>query len=285
MDQTESQLGKDIEDTRAVMAEKIDMIEGRVHETMEGTKSTIDNVMGKVKGVQETIEEAKSTIDNLLETMKHTMEETIERVKYTANLIEQVDQNPWIMFGSAVVMGYVLSGLNQGKSLGQYRTNDKSGNILGNKANNAETIEKSIQIKVPVRTAYNQWTQFEEFPRFMEGVESVKQLDDTRLHWVANVGGERKEWDARITEQIPDQRIAWRGDGGEFTSGVVSFQPLGANETRVTVRLNYEPKGVTEKVGDALGMVSRRVEGDMQRFKDFIESRGHETGSWRGTVR
>jgi uncharacterized membrane protein len=153
------------------------------------------------------------------------------------------------------------------------------------KENVVESIEKSIEVNVPVRTAYNQWTQFEEFPRFMEGVESVKQLDDTRLHWVANVGGERKEWNARITEQIPDQRIAWHSEGGEVTSGVVSFHSLGASETRVTVRLNYEPKGVTEKVGDMLGVVSGRVEDDLERFKDFIEARGHETGNWRGTIR
>jgi uncharacterized membrane protein len=147
-----------------------------------------------------------------------------------------------------------------------------------------ETVEKYIDIGVPVRTAYNQWTQFEEFPRFMEGVESVRQLDDTRLHWVANVGGERKEWDARITEQMPDQRIAWRSEGGEYTSGAVSFQPVASDRTRVTVQLNYEPQGITEKLGDMLGVVSRRVEGDLERFKSFIETRGHETGSWRGTV-
>jgi uncharacterized membrane protein len=115
--------------------------------------------------------------------------------------------------------------------------------------------------------------------------ESVKQLDETRLHWVANIGGERKEWEARITEQIPDQRIAWRSENGEFISGVMSFQPLSSDKTRVTVRLNYEPKDITEKIGDMLGMVSRRVEVDLERFKDFIESRGHETGSWRGTIR
>jgi len=105
-----------------------------------------------------------------------------------------------------------------------------------------ETIENSIEVNVPVHTAYNQWTQFEEFPRFMDGVESVKQLDETRLHWVANIGGARKEWDARITEQIPDQRIAWRSESGEFTSGSVLFQPLSSDKTRVTVQLNYEPK-------------------------------------------
>jgi len=278
MVQKEGSLEKDIEDTRAVMTEKIDMIEDRVNETMEGTKATIDNVMEKVKGVQETVDTAKSTIDNILETMKHTMEETIERVKYTSAVIEQVDQNPWIMLGSAVLTGYVLGGLKEGRSPSQHYIPEQKGSTI-------ETIEHSIDINVPVRTAYNQWTQFEEFPRFMEGVESVKQLNDTTLLWVANVGGERKEWRARITEQVPDHHIAWRSEGGDFTSGVVSFQALGPDKTRVTVRLNYEPKGVTEKLGDMLGMGSRRVEGDLGRFKDFIESKGHETGAWRGTVR
>jgi len=148
-----------------------------------------------------------------------------------------------------------------------------------------EMVEKSVEINVPVHTAYNQWTQFEEFPRFMEGIESVKQLDDTRLQWVANIGGERKEWGARITEQIPDQRIAWRSERGEFTSGAVSFQALSPDTTRVTVRVNYEPKDLTEKIGDMLGMVSRRVAGELERFKNYIESRGQETGSWRGTIR
>ena len=283
MVQKESSLERDIEDTRAVMTEKIDMIENRVNETMEGTKATIDNVMEKVKGVQETIDTAKSTVDNILETIKHTMEETIERVKYTSTVIEQVDQSPWIMLGSAVLTGYVLGGLGEGES--NVAKSSQQNYISNKKSNTMETIEKSIDIDVPVRTAYNQWTQFEEFPHFMEGVESVKQLDDTTLQWVANVGGERKEWRARITEQVPDHHISWRSEGGEFTSGMVSFEALGPNKTRVTVRLNYEPKGVTEKIGDMLGMFSRRVQGDLERFKDFIESKGHETGAWRGTVR
>jgi uncharacterized membrane protein len=206
------------------------------------------------------------------------VEETIERVKYTATVIEQVDQNPWIMFSSAVLTGYVLGGLNE-ENLASRRQ------VSGEKGHKVETIERSIEVNVPVRTAYNQWTQFEEFPKFMEGVESVKQLDDTTLRWVANIGGERKEWRARITEQVPDHHIAWRSDGGDFTTGVVSFQALGLEKTRVTVRLNYEPQGMTEKLGDMLGMVSRRVQGDLERFKDFITSRGHETGAWRGTVK
>jgi uncharacterized membrane protein len=278
MVQKENNLEKDIEETRAVMTEKIDKIENRMNETMEGTKETISNVMDRVKGVQETIDAAKSTVDNILETIKHTMEETIERVKYTANVIEQVDQNPWIMFSSAVLTGYVLGGLNGEKLSGQHYGAAK-------KATTMEMIERSIDVNVPVRTAYNQWTQFEEFPHFMEGVESVKQLDATTLQWVANVGGERKEWRARITEQVPDHHISWHSDGGEFTSGGVSFQALGLDKARVTVKLNYEPKGMTEKLGDMLGIASRRVQGDLERFKSFIESKGHETGAWRGTVR
>jgi uncharacterized membrane protein len=147
-----------------------------------------------------------------------------------------------------------------------------------------ETIEKSITINVPVTTVYNQWTQFEEFPRFMEGVEQVRQLDDTHLRWVANIGGKRVEWDATITDQVPDKRIAWYSAGERKQSGIVLFEPLGNNSTRITLRIDYEPEGMVEEGGDKLGFVSRRIEGDLQRFKEFIESRGRETGAWRGTV-
>jgi uncharacterized membrane protein len=147
-----------------------------------------------------------------------------------------------------------------------------------------ERISKSIEVDCPVRTVYNQWTQFEEFPRFMEGVKRVTQLDDKRLHWEAEIAGRDKEWDARITEQVPDQRIAWQSESGEQTSGMVTFQPAGANRTRVNLELSYDPKGFVESTGDAVGLVSRRVENDLEHFKDFIENRGHETGAWRGTV-
>jgi uncharacterized membrane protein len=146
------------------------------------------------------------------------------------------------------------------------------------------TIEKSIEVNVPLSTAYNQWTQFEEFPRFMEGVESVTQLDDQRLHWVANVGGQRKEWYARITEQIPDERIAWTSEGGVFTAGVVTFHRISDDVTRVMLQMEYDPESILEEVGDKLGFVSRRVQADLERFKDFIESRGVETGAWRGAI-
>ena len=146
------------------------------------------------------------------------------------------------------------------------------------------SIEKSVDVNVPLSTVYNQWTQFEEFPNFMEGVESVTQLDDARLHWVGNVAGQQKEWYARITEQLPDERIAWTSEGGVFNSGVVTFHRVGPEETRVMLQMEYEPESFVESAGDALGFVSRRVQGDLDRFKEFVESRGVETGAWRGSI-
>src|SRR5689334_21966051 len=146
-------------------------------------------------------------------------------------------------------------------------------------------IEKSIEINVPVKTAYNQWTQFEEFPRFMEGVKEVKQIDDTHLHWKTEVGGKEKEWKAEITEQIPDERIAWRSREGAKNAGVVTFDRLSDSKSKVMLQLEYDPDGVVEKVGDAAGVVSQRVLGDLERFKQYIESRRQETGEWRGTVK
>jgi uncharacterized membrane protein len=145
-------------------------------------------------------------------------------------------------------------------------------------------VEKSIEIERPVRMVYDQWTQFEEFPRFMEGVEEVHQIDDTTLHWIAKVGGKREEWEAEIVQQVPDQSIAWRHTAGAVNSGVVLFTPLDGQRCRVTLALEYDPKGFVEKVGDVLGVVSRRVEGDLERFKRFIEERESETGAWRGEV-
>jgi uncharacterized membrane protein len=147
-----------------------------------------------------------------------------------------------------------------------------------------ESIEKRIEVDAPLSTVYNQWTQFEDFPQFMEGVKEVRQVDDKRLHWVAEIAGKRKEWDAEIFEQVPDQTIAWRSMGGAKNSGQVSFEPADNNSTRVCLKLNYDPEGALENVADALGVVGRRVEGDLERFKKFIETRRHETGSWRGEI-
>ena len=148
-----------------------------------------------------------------------------------------------------------------------------------------ESIQKSIEIEAPISTVYNQWTQFEEFPRFMEGVERVQQMDDKHLHWVAEVGGKRKEWDAEIIDQQPDRRISWRITSGTRNSGVVCFQPKDPNITVITLEMYYEPDGAIEKAGDALGLLSRRVEGDLERFRHFIQERRTETGGWRGEIR
>jgi len=146
------------------------------------------------------------------------------------------------------------------------------------------TVKKSIVVDVPVNTAYNQWTQFEEFPEFMEGVESVTQLDDKRLHWAAEIGGKREEWDAEIIDQTPDRRVAWQAVSGKRNAGAVTFVPEGNTRTRIETEIEYETAGLKEKAGDALGVVDRRVEGDLERFKDFIEARGVETGAWRGKI-
>jgi uncharacterized membrane protein len=145
-------------------------------------------------------------------------------------------------------------------------------------------VDAAIEVNVPVSTAYNQWTQFEEFPRFMEGVKEVRQLDDRTLEWHAEIGGNDETWRAEITEQEPDQRIAWRSIEGSRNAGVVTFHRIDDNTTRIMLQLDYEPEGVVEEVGGALGVPERRVEGDLQRFKEFIESRGVESGAWRGRV-
>jgi uncharacterized membrane protein len=146
-------------------------------------------------------------------------------------------------------------------------------------------ITKSIEVDVPVSTAYNQWTQFEDFPRFMEGIEHVRQLDDKTLEWTAEVAGVERSWRAEIVDQTPDRRIAWTSTSGARNNGVVTFEPLGDNRTRITLDLDVEPEGLVENVGDALGILDRRIEGDLQRFKEFIEARGQETGAWRGEVK
>jgi len=145
-------------------------------------------------------------------------------------------------------------------------------------------ISKSIEVNAPLQTVYNQWTQFEEFPRFMEGVEEVRQITDKKLFWRAKIGGHVKEWQADIVSQEPDRRISWHSVEGTENSGTVSFERVGADKTRVTLEMSYEPESAVEKVGDALGAASRRVEGDLKRFKEFIEQRGQESGAYRGTI-
>jgi uncharacterized membrane protein len=145
-------------------------------------------------------------------------------------------------------------------------------------------VEKHVDVNVPVHTAYNQWTQFESFPHFMEGVEEVRQLDDRRLHWRARVGGEIKEWDAIINEQQPDRVIAWHSTSGAENAGRVAFTSLGDSVTRVSLHMGYHPESFVENVGDWFGAMGRQLEGDLHRYKEFIESRGAASGGWRGEI-
>ncbi|MFU8875139.1 SRPBCC family protein [Micromonospora sp. SL4-19] len=145
-------------------------------------------------------------------------------------------------------------------------------------------VMEHVEVDVPIRTAYDQWTQFEEFPHFMEGVQEVRQLSDTMTHWTVEIAGVKREFDAEITEQLPDERVAWRATEGTRQAGVVTFHRLDEGHTRVTLQMEFEPHGMVEQAGDKLGMVDRRARGDLERFKQFIERRGQETGAWRGMV-
>ncbi|MBG6216007.1 putative membrane protein [Arthrobacter sp. CAN_A6] len=145
-------------------------------------------------------------------------------------------------------------------------------------------IEKSIVVDVPVSTVYNQWTQFEEFPQFMSGVKSVSQLSDDRLEWVAEIGGVRRQWEAKVLEQVPDRKVSWAATEGATNAGSVSFEDIAGTQTHVHLFLEYEPEGLLEKAGDKLNVVEKQAEGDLDRFKAFIEHEGYATGAWRGSV-
>lgn len=148
------------------------------------------------------------------------------------------------------------------------------------------TVKEAVEVEVPVHTAYNQWTQFESFPEFMEGVEEVRQVDDRHNHWVTKIAGVQREFDTEIIDQLPDERIAWRTTSGDTQQkGMVSFQRLDDTHTRVELVMDIEPSGAAEKAADMTGTIDRRVKGDMRRFKEYIETRGGESGAWRGRIR
>jgi uncharacterized membrane protein len=185
-----------------------------------------------------------------------------------------------VLFVTGVGAGVVVAAVPRVRSwvMGQL-----SGGNAGS-GSTPRTITESIEVDVPVSTAYDQWTQLEDFPLFMEGVDHVEQLDDTRLHWVATVAGKSAEWDAKILEQHPDQEISWISEDGKKTRGTVTFEPLGESRTLISLSMSYQAEGLTEALGSAAGLDQRRVRGDLERFKELIESRGAESGAWRGEV-
>ncbi len=146
-------------------------------------------------------------------------------------------------------------------------------------------IEESIEVQGPLSTVYNRWTKFEDFPQFMDGITEIRQLDDTHMHWVAEFGGQHHEWDAEVTEQKPDERVAWKNTDGTANAGVVTFHRIDPDTTRVMVQMDFVPEGIIEKLGAAIGSADRRVRGDLERFKDLVETGGGETGGWRGEVK
>jgi uncharacterized membrane protein len=176
----------------------------------------------------------------------------------------------------------LLAGVGGGLGLALSKRGTSIPSVSGGRT--PSVLESSIEVAVPVSAVYNQWTQFEEFPQFMRGVEEVRQLDDTRLHWVASVGGRRAEWDAKILEQHPDRQISWISEDGKENRGTVAFESLGENRTLVRLTLSYETEGFVEAVGSAAGLDRRRIEGDLVRFKELIEGRGSETGAWRQDI-
>jgi uncharacterized membrane protein len=146
------------------------------------------------------------------------------------------------------------------------------------------SVVESVDVEVPVATVYNQWTQFESFPEFMGGVDEIEQVDETHTHWKTTIGGIHREFDAEITEQHPDERVAWKSTDGTTHAGVITFHRLDANKTRVTAQIDWQPQNAVEKAGAAVGIDDRQVKADLARFKQYIEGRGTETGGWRGDV-
>jgi uncharacterized membrane protein len=183
------------------------------------------------------------------------------------------------ILGGGVWLGQQLRRRNEKAIGGEMRQSRRFGSHKG-----ISTVEESIEVNVPVRTAYNQWTQFEDFPQFMASVHEVRQVDDTHLHWKATVGGKEKEWDAEIREQIPDTRIAWHSTSGAHNGGVVIFDKLHEGCTRIRLEMEYQPEGPLEKLGDMLGAMRLEARANLQKFKEMIEARGKETGAWRGEV-
>jgi uncharacterized membrane protein len=207
-----------------------------------------------------------------LDTMRKNLDGAWSRVERKQHRSHKLRNTVLVLGGGAAA------------TAGALRLRDKLTGHQSVNGNAISTIDESIEVGVPVSTAYNQWTQFEEFPIFMEGVDDVHQRDDARLHWVATIGGRTAEWDAKILEQHADKQISWVSEDGKKTRGTVSFEPIGEDKTLIQLSMSYQAKGPIEQLGSAAGLDAKRVRGDLERFKSLIESRGTESGEWRGEI-
>ena len=216
---------------------------------------------------------ADKDLQRELKTMRKNLQQAWTRVEKKRS--HKLRNTMLLLGGGAAVAGAVKF---------RDRVSGSMPGIGGSDGSGISVIDETIEVEVPVTTAYNQWTQFEDFPIFMDGVDDVKQLDDTRLHWVATIGGKTAEWDAKILEQHPDKQISWVSEDGKKTRGTVSFESLGDARTLISLSMSYKAEGPVETLGSAAGLDSKRVQGDLKRFKELIEARGEESGGWRGEV-
>ena len=228
--------------------------------------------------VAEYADRGAAQIDHLSGYLRqHSLDDLVGEVEHFAR------RQPVAFLGMSFGLGFLASRFFKSSTPPQRM---ESGYQSGSAAqlSSMQSFEKAVDVNAPIQAVYGQWTQFEEFPRFMEGVEQVRQMDEKTLHWRAKIAGKVQEWDAVIVEQVPDQKISWRSINGAHNFGRVTFEVVNPMTTRVTLWLEYQPEGMVENAGSLLGMVQGRVEGDLSRFKQFIESRGTATGAWRGEI-
>ena len=214
-------------------------------------------------------------------TMLVSLQEARQRVERRRS--HKVRNILLLLGGAGAATAVVAVPAVRARVLGLLGTKNRLGSIVA--GSSPTTITEEIEVDAPLRTVYNQWTQFEEFPEFMDGVETVEQLDETRLRWVAKVAGKRAEWEAKILHQDPDERIGWQSTDGKLTTGTVSFEPIGDERTQIRLAMTYTAEGPLERAGSAVGLDNRRVRGDLERFKELIEGRGTESGAWRGEIK
>jgi len=221
----------------------------------------------------------------VMDTLEQAADSIAEVAAHVKRVVARTEKRRSRKLRNALIVAGSAAGVAAAAMLvRRLRRDDASTARPNERASEPTSVDAEIEVGVPVATAYNQWTQFEEFPRFMEGVDEVKQLDDTLLHWAATIAGRHAEWDAKILEQEPERRITWESVDGKKTRGTVTFEAKGPKRSRVRLHMSYQPDGTAERVGSAIGLDSRRIHADLARFRELIEGRQEATGAWRGKI-